>query len=430
MLVPTSMTSESPRVAGWLAKSRAIHASRMAPSDLHDLMPDIAASWAANEESLELPEGCTGLKYGLQWYTSSFFDDEDIKDRLRFDEVNHEWMRDDQRRTPLYYAAIRKRLAAADAPLVVLDLGTGPYALLALEAARAGAQKVYAIEADQKNAKLAVEAVSAAGYAEVVEVVCGISTRVTLPEKVDLLISEVIGSVASEEGVYATIADAHARHVKRPTEASSWIPHRCQTWGAPASYSVHFALGRPDYEWRAGAACRVACEEPALQILSKPQLVEDIDFTDPALPTDGTHRLTPEPVTFVFDEQLMGANAAGYERDGTTAAVREGREEDAEEEAEVRADAAAFAAGASRSLSGIALWPRLELDPADETLAVEARGSEGEPQPSSWHVLLPILAERPLPIEPGESVTMALSIQLEEGVESGPRYVMEGELKK
>ena len=49
---------------------------------------------------------------------------------------------------------------------------------------------------------------------DVVEVVEGISVDVTLPEPVDVLVSETIGAVASEEGLYATYADAQAEAEK------------------------------------------------------------------------------------------------------------------------------------------------------------------------------------------------------------------------
>lgn len=121
----------------------------------------------------------------VSWSTRPFFD----KAKWNFENSNHKQMRDDQRRTPLYFAAIRSRLQAADGdeqPLTVLDLGTGPFALFAIEAARCGAKKVYAIEADPLSAAKAREAVSVAGFSEIVEIVEGISTQVTLPEKVDV----------------------------------------------------------------------------------------------------------------------------------------------------------------------------------------------------------------------------------------------------
>ena len=184
--------------------------------------------------------------FTLSWSTRPFFD----KEASNFENGNYEQMRDDQRRTPLYYAAIRSRLQQADGELLtVLDLGTGPFALLALEAARCGAKKVYAIEADPLSAAKAREAVASAGFSDVVEVVEGISTHVTLPEKVDVLISETVGSVVSEEGLYSTMADAHARHVARPREQRSWIPHRCQTLAAPCAYALHYGMGHPSFQF-------------------------------------------------------------------------------------------------------------------------------------------------------------------------------------
>lgn len=126
--------------------------------------------------------------FTLSWSTRPFFD----KAEWNFETKNHELMRDDTRRTPLYYAAIRSRLQQADSKLTLLDLGTGPFALLALEAARCGAKKVYAVEADPISAAKAREAVLAAGFSDVVEVVEGISTQLTLPEKVDVLISGAV----------------------------------------------------------------------------------------------------------------------------------------------------------------------------------------------------------------------------------------------
>jgi hypothetical protein len=65
---------------------------------------------------------------------------------------------------------------------------------------------------------------------------------VTLPEKVDLLVSELVGSIASEEGMYTSIRDAHLRHLKRPEEPLSYIPVRCQTVVAPASAAREIEL--------------------------------------------------------------------------------------------------------------------------------------------------------------------------------------------
>ena len=73
-------------------------------------------------------------------------------------------MRDDEGRTPLFEKAIRARLAGQEGQLTVLEIGTGPFALLALIAARAGARKVYAIEAQPEAARRARNAIRKAGF--------------------------------------------------------------------------------------------------------------------------------------------------------------------------------------------------------------------------------------------------------------------------
>eukprot|EP00957_Ditylum_brightwellii_P099104 7548157-Ditylum_brightwellii.AAC.1 len=137
----------------------------------------------------------------------------------------------DASRTPFFEKAIIQRLNSVPGgpeSQVVLDLGTGPFAFFAILAAQAGAGKVYAIEASKEAAKSARVAVKQAGFEDVIEIVEGFSTEITLPQKVDFAVAEIIGSVATEEGAYGTILDAHNRFLKEPNKASNWIPSRIQ----------------------------------------------------------------------------------------------------------------------------------------------------------------------------------------------------------
>ena len=70
---------------------------------------------------------------------------------LTFDEAAHAHMQADMGRCATFEAALR---ASADSK-TVLEIGTGPSALLALSAARAGASRVYAVEADPASAAAA-----------------------------------------------------------------------------------------------------------------------------------------------------------------------------------------------------------------------------------------------------------------------------------
>ena len=187
----------------------------------------------------------------------------------------------DQSRTPLFEKAIKDRLKSAEggpSSQVVLDLGTGPFALFAIVAAKAGAKKVYAIEASKEAAKTARETIKKLGYSDKIEVLEGFSTDITLPEQADVCIAEIVGSVCSEEGAYATILDAHKRLVKNPTDEKNWIPSRIQTYGAPASYTLHHLFRPPGFDWNKldGEPVRFNCRDEGLQLLSDPVVVEDI----------------------------------------------------------------------------------------------------------------------------------------------------------
>lgn len=111
----------------------------------------------------------------------------------------------------------------------VLDLGSGT-GLMALLAARAGARRVYAIERSP-IANLAVELVEANGLADQVLVVPGNAFDVTLPEKVDVIISETLGAWGVDEGIAAIMADAAARLA---LPEARMVPSELTLWAAPA----------------------------------------------------------------------------------------------------------------------------------------------------------------------------------------------------
>mmetsp|Transcript_39800 Transcript_39800/g.89135 ORF Transcript_39800/g.89135 Transcript_39800/m.89135 type:complete len:169 (+) Transcript_39800:67-573(+) len=96
--------------------------------------------------------------FSVSWSATDGFDEiSPDKSFIAFDDSAYRAMRDDQSRTPLFQEAITRRLSSE--ACTVLDVGTGPFALLAIMAARAGATKVYACEANPEAAKRAREAV-------------------------------------------------------------------------------------------------------------------------------------------------------------------------------------------------------------------------------------------------------------------------------
>lgn len=94
---------------------------------------------------------------------------------------------------------------------VVVDIGTGT-GILALFACQAGASKVYAIETSDiievaKQARVN-------GLEKRITFIKSFSEMAELPEKVDVIISEIIGTFAIEENILQVIPDARKRFLK------------------------------------------------------------------------------------------------------------------------------------------------------------------------------------------------------------------------
>jgi protein arginine N-methyltransferase 1 len=118
----------------------------------------------------------------------------------------HVRMLRDEGRTTAFQRAIQEVVRPGD---VVVDIGTGT-GVLAAFAARAGARKVYAIEASSIGA-LAEENFRRNGLDDRIELVRGWSTQVVLPERADVLLTETIGNEPLGERIVDTVFDARTR---------------------------------------------------------------------------------------------------------------------------------------------------------------------------------------------------------------------------
>ncbi len=145
---------------------------------------------------------------------------------------DYDYMFTDQVRTRAYLAAIAQQVHAGD---VVVEIGTG-LGYFAVAACRAGAGRVYAIETNPAIA-LGEEVADANGCADRITFVRGDSTRVTLPERGDILLSDLRGVLPMHEAHIASVADARARHV-RP--GARLIPAGDTLWAAPAEADGEF----------------------------------------------------------------------------------------------------------------------------------------------------------------------------------------------
>ena len=120
-------------------------------------------------------------------------------------------MLEDHKRTGAYnQACMLNRSQFANK--VVLDVGTGS-GILAIFAAKAGARKVYAVEATSM-AQFAKRMVEAQGLEGVVEVIQGTIESIDLPEKVDIIISEWMGYFLLRESMLDSVVVARDRFLK------------------------------------------------------------------------------------------------------------------------------------------------------------------------------------------------------------------------
>jgi len=120
----------------------------------------------------------------------------------------HIAMLDDAARTQAFVEAIRREVRQGD---VVVDIGAGT-GVLALAAAQAGAARVYAIE-ESTIGDTAEAVFRRAGVADRVTLVRGRSTLVELPERANVLVSEIVGHEPLAEHLLETTADALTRHL-------------------------------------------------------------------------------------------------------------------------------------------------------------------------------------------------------------------------
>jgi len=110
-------------------------------------------------------------------------------------------------RVSAYTCAMRRAIRPGD---VVLDIGTGT-GFFAMQAARLGARKVYAVEPIAAAARLARATIEDNGLSSTIEVVEGLSTALTFPEQADVIVADLRGRLPLYGQNLASLADARAR---------------------------------------------------------------------------------------------------------------------------------------------------------------------------------------------------------------------------
>src|SRR2546423_10694958 len=161
-----------------------------------------------------------------------FYAHTDIHRRMLLDDV----------RNQAYLKAIKVTVKPGD---VVLDFGAGT-GILSLFAAQVGARRVYAVERSAM-AGLMKQIVSTNGYAGQVEVIQGEMQSVRLPEKVDCIVSEWLGTLGVDENLLPALLMARDRWLKSggamlPKVVTAVI---APIWSQELSEKLNFFRGRP-----------------------------------------------------------------------------------------------------------------------------------------------------------------------------------------
>ncbi len=116
---------------------------------------------------------------------------------------------------------------AVEPDSVVLDIGTGT-GIFALLACQFGARRVYAIEPDDAI-QVARQIAVANGYGERIEFIEALSTQVTLPERADVLVSDIGGMLPWFQKHIPSIVDARNRLL---APDAILIPAKDTAWAA------------------------------------------------------------------------------------------------------------------------------------------------------------------------------------------------------
>lgn len=129
---------------------------------------------------------------------------------LDWEEDFHRLLLNDRLRMDAYKNAIQEVVKPG---MVVLDLGTGT-GVMGLFALQAGAKHLYAIDVNSAMIEIASHSFETNGFSGLYSVINALSYEANLPEKVDVIISEILGALGDHEDFVPILADARQRFLK------------------------------------------------------------------------------------------------------------------------------------------------------------------------------------------------------------------------
>lgn len=216
----------------------------------------------------------------------------------------HTILTSDRSRNIALYEALKERVTDGCS---VLDIGSGS-GILAILAAKLGANKVVAIESSRICIPLIRRHAAENGVSDRIEIVEGDSRKISLNDKFDVIISETIGNWAIEEGIPEIMGDAVERFL-RPGGAI--IPQKVSLSAAPAHFKTFTRELPAGLPIKFNHLSRVRSQFPVahsikkdFEILGQPATLFEVDLRDPASKTFKIDAL------FNFDCNIKGSRAA------------------------------------------------------------------------------------------------------------------------
>lgn len=216
---------------------------------------------------------------------------------IYYDDVTYFFLTNDKPRNERYIESINR--AVKDK--IVVEIGTGKDAILSRFCCAAGAKKVYTIEINERVYQQAKACVAGLGLEDKIQVIYGDGQTTEIPELADICVSELLGSIASSEGVTPIINSS--RRFLKPD--GMMLPSRSLTKVAaislPDNFLAHHGFNQIDWYWIKKVFryvgypfdIRVGVYNlPPEHLVSSIEVFEDLDFTQP------TPEETTEEVTF------------------------------------------------------------------------------------------------------------------------------------
>jgi len=144
-----------------------------------------------------------------------------ISEYLGYNDLAYFAMNDDDLRAGSYKKAIMQQVKDK----IVIDVGTGPEAILAQHCVEAGAKRVYAIEILDEMYQKAKSKIKSLGLEDKIILIHGDIMDISLPEKADYCVCALVGNLGSSDGCIPIMNRAR-QFLQDP---ACMIPHRSVT---------------------------------------------------------------------------------------------------------------------------------------------------------------------------------------------------------